>query len=195
MKNISVIGAGTMGNGIAHVFSQFGYAVTLNDVRDDLIEKGLTDDRRQHRPPDQEGRADGGRQGQDPAGHRPFHGSTLGRLEGRPGDRGGDGKPGDQDGDLPRHRGGRAPRRHPGFEHVIHLHHGDRGRDRAGQPGDRHAFHEPGPRDETRGGDPGTVHRRCDDRGRPGGGAEPREDTRRGERLPGIHLQQGAPAR
>jgi 3-hydroxybutyryl-CoA dehydrogenase len=41
MKNISVIGAGTMGNGIAHVFSQFGYAVTLNDVRDDLIEKGL----------------------------------------------------------------------------------------------------------------------------------------------------------
>ncbi|HLF13377.1 MAG TPA: 3-hydroxyacyl-CoA dehydrogenase NAD-binding domain-containing protein, partial [Bacteroidota bacterium] len=41
MKNISVIGAGTMGNGIAHVFAQFGYAVTLNDIRDDLIEKGM----------------------------------------------------------------------------------------------------------------------------------------------------------
>lgn len=41
IRQVSVIGAGTMGNGIAHVFSQFGYAVTLNDVRDDLIEKGL----------------------------------------------------------------------------------------------------------------------------------------------------------
>jgi 3-hydroxybutyryl-CoA dehydrogenase len=41
LKNISVIGAGTMGNGIAHVFAQFGYAVTLNDINDALIEKGL----------------------------------------------------------------------------------------------------------------------------------------------------------
>ena len=32
MKNISVIGAGTMGNGIAHVFAQNGFAVTLIDV-------------------------------------------------------------------------------------------------------------------------------------------------------------------
>jgi 3-hydroxybutyryl-CoA dehydrogenase len=41
IKNVTVIGAGTMGNGIAHVFSQFGYAVTLNDVRDELIDRGL----------------------------------------------------------------------------------------------------------------------------------------------------------
>ncbi len=41
MKNVTVIGAGTMGNGIAHVFSQFGYAVTLTDIRDDLVERGL----------------------------------------------------------------------------------------------------------------------------------------------------------
>jgi 3-hydroxybutyryl-CoA dehydrogenase len=41
VKNITVIGAGTMGNGIAHVFAQYGYAVTLNDVRVDLIEKGI----------------------------------------------------------------------------------------------------------------------------------------------------------
>ena len=32
MKNIAVIGAGTMGNGIAHVFAQFGYSVNLIDV-------------------------------------------------------------------------------------------------------------------------------------------------------------------
>ena len=30
MKNIAVIGAGTMGNGIAHVFAQNGYHVNLN---------------------------------------------------------------------------------------------------------------------------------------------------------------------
>ncbi len=32
MKNVAVIGAGTMGNGIAHVFAQFGYNVNLIDV-------------------------------------------------------------------------------------------------------------------------------------------------------------------
>jgi 3-hydroxybutyryl-CoA dehydrogenase len=41
LKNISVIGAGTMGNGIAHVFAQFGYAVTLNDVKDEFVDRGL----------------------------------------------------------------------------------------------------------------------------------------------------------
>ena len=32
IKNISVIGAGTMGNGIAHVFAQAGFKVNLIDV-------------------------------------------------------------------------------------------------------------------------------------------------------------------
>jgi 3-hydroxybutyryl-CoA dehydrogenase len=32
MKNIAVIGSGTMGNGIAHVFAQFGYSVSLIDI-------------------------------------------------------------------------------------------------------------------------------------------------------------------
>jgi 3-hydroxybutyryl-CoA dehydrogenase len=41
MKNVTVIGAGTMGNGIAHVFARFGYAVTLNDVKDEFIERGM----------------------------------------------------------------------------------------------------------------------------------------------------------
>jgi 3-hydroxybutyryl-CoA dehydrogenase len=38
---ISVIGAGTMGNGIAHVFAQNGYAVTLIDVSAAQLEKAL----------------------------------------------------------------------------------------------------------------------------------------------------------
>ena len=41
MKNITVIGAGTMGNGIAHVFAQSGFAVNLVDVSQDSLERGL----------------------------------------------------------------------------------------------------------------------------------------------------------
>src|ERR1035441_2746277 len=42
MNKISVIGAGTMGNGIAHVFAQKGYQVSLVDVSQDALNKGLS---------------------------------------------------------------------------------------------------------------------------------------------------------
>jgi len=41
MKKIAVIGAGTMGNGIAHVFSQSGFQVTLIDISSKSLEKGI----------------------------------------------------------------------------------------------------------------------------------------------------------
>jgi len=41
IKNISVIGAGTMGNGIAHVFAQAGFSVTLIDVNAAQLEKAI----------------------------------------------------------------------------------------------------------------------------------------------------------
>ncbi|HEY0356682.1 MAG TPA: 3-hydroxybutyryl-CoA dehydrogenase [Flavisolibacter sp.] len=41
MKNICVIGAGTMGNGIAHVFAQNGFHVSLVDVSQDQLNKAL----------------------------------------------------------------------------------------------------------------------------------------------------------
>jgi 3-hydroxybutyryl-CoA dehydrogenase len=41
MKNITVIGSGTMGNGIAHVFAQHGYTVTLNDINQDFLDRGI----------------------------------------------------------------------------------------------------------------------------------------------------------
>ena len=41
MKNITVIGSGTMGNGIAHVFAQFGYSVNLVDISDAALQKAL----------------------------------------------------------------------------------------------------------------------------------------------------------
>jgi len=41
MKNITVIGAGTMGNGIAHVFAQSGYQVQLVDISQSALDKAV----------------------------------------------------------------------------------------------------------------------------------------------------------
>lgn len=41
MKNISIIGSGTMGNGIAHVFAQHGYQVSLIDIESKALERAL----------------------------------------------------------------------------------------------------------------------------------------------------------
>ncbi|MFY7667025.1 3-hydroxyacyl-CoA dehydrogenase family protein [Flavobacterium sp.] len=41
MKKITVIGAGTMGNGIAHTFAQKGFAVTLVDISEAALERGM----------------------------------------------------------------------------------------------------------------------------------------------------------
>jgi 3-hydroxybutyryl-CoA dehydrogenase len=41
MKNVAIIGAGTMGNGIAHTFAQSGFKVQLIDVSDAALKKGL----------------------------------------------------------------------------------------------------------------------------------------------------------
>src|SRR6185436_17175829 len=38
---IAVIGAGTMGNGIAHVFAQYGFEVSLVDVSPDALKRGM----------------------------------------------------------------------------------------------------------------------------------------------------------
>ena len=41
MKKIAVIGAGTMGNGIAHTFAQFNYKVHLIDISQASLDKGI----------------------------------------------------------------------------------------------------------------------------------------------------------
>ena len=41
IQNIGVIGAGQMGNGIAHVFAQAGYAVLMQDITEEYARKGL----------------------------------------------------------------------------------------------------------------------------------------------------------
>lgn len=42
MKNIAVIGSGTMGNGIAHIFAQHGFSVTLIDISEEALKKALS---------------------------------------------------------------------------------------------------------------------------------------------------------
>ena len=41
MKNITVIGAGAMGNGIAHVFAMHGYKVALADISTEALDRGV----------------------------------------------------------------------------------------------------------------------------------------------------------
>ena len=41
MKKVAVIGAGTMGNGIAHTFAQCGFNVSLIDISEDSLGRGM----------------------------------------------------------------------------------------------------------------------------------------------------------
>jgi len=41
IKKVAVIGAGTMGNGIAQVFAHHGYAVVMIDVKDEFVQRGI----------------------------------------------------------------------------------------------------------------------------------------------------------
>jgi len=41
INKVSVIGSGTMGNGIAHVFALNGYRISLIDIKDEFIQRGL----------------------------------------------------------------------------------------------------------------------------------------------------------
>jgi len=41
IKKITVIGSGTMGNGIAHVFAQYGHRVVLNDIKQEFLDRAL----------------------------------------------------------------------------------------------------------------------------------------------------------
>jgi 3-hydroxybutyryl-CoA dehydrogenase len=42
MQQITIIGSGQMGNGIAHVFAQSGYDVTIIDIRQEALDQAIT---------------------------------------------------------------------------------------------------------------------------------------------------------
>ena len=41
IERVTVVGCGTMGNGIAHTFAQFGFEVFLTDLKSDALAKAL----------------------------------------------------------------------------------------------------------------------------------------------------------
>ncbi len=41
MNNITIIGSGTMGNGIAHVFAQYGFQVAIVDIKQSTLDEGI----------------------------------------------------------------------------------------------------------------------------------------------------------
>ena len=41
IKTVAVLGAGTMGNGIAHVFAKAGFKVILRDVERRFLDRGM----------------------------------------------------------------------------------------------------------------------------------------------------------
>ena len=62
---IAVIGAGQMGNGIAHVFAQSGFDVTMIDVAEAALQRGRADDREEPRPQVKKGTLDAADEGRD----------------------------------------------------------------------------------------------------------------------------------
>ena len=47
MTNITVIGSGTMGNGIAHTFAQYGFNVSLTDISREALDNAFANHNRQ----------------------------------------------------------------------------------------------------------------------------------------------------
>ena len=127
VERITIIGGGTMGNGIAHVCAQAGRTVTLVDTDQDLLEKALgtifknmdrqvkkeiisAGEKEEAAGPDLHGHFAGGRGGGCPAGGG-----------------GGSGEAGAERENLHRTWMTESPgRRHPGHQYFLHLHHGDR---------------------------------------------------------------------
>ncbi len=70
MSRVAVVGAGTMGNGIAHVFAQQGWNVTLVDVETDALERAMKTIA-----------ANIERLGKKGAGNREQGAATLGRIQ------------------------------------------------------------------------------------------------------------------
>ncbi len=125
MKRAAVVGAGTMGNGIAHVFAQHGWAVALVDTAPTALEKATATIRsnleRQVKkgtlPPDAPDQVLG----------RISSGTNLhrgGRVRAR--DRSGERKPGGQVLSVRAARPDLRARGHPGQQHQLHLDHRDR---------------------------------------------------------------------
>ena len=150
INHIAVIGAGTMGNGIAHVFALAGHDVTLIDVDQSRLDAGLAQIEKNL-----------GRQVKKEQITEQEQVETLARIACAT-DLSADAAEADLVVEAATENPAikaeifRAldkatkPDVHPRLEHVVDLDHADRGRDRAAGAGDRDALLQPGPGDEAR---------------------------------------------
>ena len=74
IQRVGVVGAGTMGNGIAHVFARGGFDVVLCDVEQRFLERGAWDDQEKSGSRGREEQDHGGRQGRGAGAHSTGHG-------------------------------------------------------------------------------------------------------------------------
>ena len=182
IKTVGVIGAGQMGNGIAHVCSLAGLNVRLNDLSRGPHQCGPCHDQRQHGPPGLQGRHHRRRAqaalAADQAGADLRRSRRLRhRHRGRDRERGGQAQ------DLPGPVPVAAPGRDGRHQHVLDLDHPPCRLDRPARALHRHPLHEPGAGDAARRADPRHRHRGPDLRIRQGIHRQARQDRRRCRRI------------
>ncbi len=148
VKKVAVIGAGTMGGGIAMNFLNAGIAVTMLEMKQDALDRGLGTIRKNYEAQVKKGKlkADQVRRPHGAAdddavlrrhqGRRPRHRSGV-RGDGRQGEGLQDARRGDE------------ARRDPGIQHLDARRQQDRGVHQAAAGRGRHAFLQPGQRDEA----------------------------------------------
>jgi hypothetical protein len=158
---VAVIGAGTMGNGIAQVFASCGVTTLLVDVKQEFLDRGIANVHKSLGKFVEKGTltADAGRRASK---GRLTPAPTWACSAGRPLRRGGHREPRREDQGVPGRRRRAAAARDPGQQHVVDLDHRAGCEDQARRTRDRHALHEPGAADEAGRGDPRQRHQRRD---------------------------------
>ena len=163
MSRAAVIGAGTMGNGIAHVFAQHGWSVALIDTVPAALDKATATIR-----------SNLDRQVKKGAIPADAPAAILGRIApataldaaagASAGGRGRQREPGREVRRSSSSSTGVASAgRDPGHQHELDLDHRDRRADAAARAGDRHALHESGAGDAAGRGHPRARDERRDD--------------------------------
>ncbi len=158
IKSVGIVGAGQMGNGIAHVAAIAGYDVALNDLKKETVDKArATIERNMAR---QVSRALITEAEMQAAMKRIRYAPDLDddRREG-PRHRGRHRGRGRQAQDLHRALPEAQAGHHPGEQHLVHLHHAARLGDGPARAVHRHALHEPGADDAAGRADPRHRHR------------------------------------
>ena len=155
-----MLGAGTMGNGIAHVFARAGYAVILRDVDERLLDRAARNHLHKSRPRNQERQSRRSRKAANPRAHR-SRSPILPRIAARRFRRRGRARTARAKANgARRSRPCAAPRRHPGHQYLLDLRDRACRRQRPPRSLHRHALHESGAGDDAGGSHPRATYQR-----------------------------------